>query len=94
MNPELKTQLKSIVPGQTYPTSVNITETDGTVVRFVHQSYIVGMYCAIYVNGQLATQGGDHDNKKHVARLKRDIVESDKRGATIEIGSVIPVKEG
>lgn len=85
-------QLKKIVPGKTYTTGVVITETTGEVVKFCMNSFFVGMYCAIYVNGRLATQAGDHDNKGFTRKLKRDIVKAMDRGAKVEIDSIFPVK--
>jgi len=85
--------LKAIKPGETYPRDVIITESDGTIVKFLLESYFVGMYCAVYINGDLCQQTGDHNNKSFVARLKKDIQKALKRDATIEFGAVFPVKK-
>lgn len=87
--------LKAIVPGKTYPAEVIITETvEGKemVVKFCLQSYFVGMYRAVYLDGRLALQDGDHNNKSCVAGLKKDIQKALKRGAKVEIGTIRPVK--
>lgn len=87
--------LKAIVPGKTYPAEVIITETvEGKemVVKFCLQSYFVGMYRAVYLDGRLALQDGDHNNKSCVAGLKNDIQKALKRGAKVEIGTIRPVK--
>lgn len=93
---EVKAQLATIKPGENYPTNVTITETaDGKTVKvkFLLQSYFVGMYCAIYVgDGGMPHQTGDHNNKTLVTKLKKDISKALKRGATVEIGSLAPVK--
>ena len=89
-----KEQLKEIVPGETYPGSVVITEPGGDVVKFLLQSYFVGMYCAIYPpNVTQPIQTGDHNNKTFVRKLKTDINKALKRGAKVEIGYVRPIKE-
>lgn len=87
-----KEQLKAIVPGKTYPSEVEITEKDGRVIKFLLNSYYCGMYCAIYANGNLAMQTGDHNNKKFTTGLKRDVIKALKRGAIVEIDSVRDVK--
>jgi len=93
---DAKESLKLIEPGKTYPSTVTIAETiDGkeTEVKFILQSYIVGMYCAIYVNSQtVPAQTGDHDNMTLVRGLKSDIAKAIKRGAKVEIGSILEVK--
>jgi hypothetical protein len=85
-----------IKPGKNYPTSVTITEmVEGKEmeIRFLLQSYIVGMYCAIHFRkGDVPAQTGDHDNKKFVKGLVKDIKKAIRRGAKVEIGSIAPVK--
>ena len=87
-------QLKAIVPGKTYPKNVKVTEKDGTVVTFHLNSFFVGMYCAIHINGSTmpAIQSGDHNNKKFVSGLKRDINKAIARGATVEICGISPIQ--
>lgn len=84
----LDEQLKAIVPGKTYPSSVKITETDNNVIEFFCQSYYVGMYCAIHFSGNIASQTGDRNNKTFCAKLKKDISKAIGRGAKVEIGSI------
>ena len=84
----IEKQLKHIVPGKTYPAYVKVAEPEGMVVEFHLNSYFVGMYCAIHVNGELAQQTGDYDNKKFCKNLKRDIKKALERGATVTIGSI------
>jgi len=89
----LDDQLKAIRPGKTYPRSVEITETDNgeeTQIKFLLQSYYVGMYCAIYTGPGVPHQVGDHNNRRLVTRLKRDIVKAIQRGAKVEIGTISP----
>jgi hypothetical protein len=84
-------QMKQIVPGKTYPSSITNTETfkgKKMVVDFFLNSYFVGMYCAIHVNGQVASQSGDHNNKTFCAKLKKDITKAIARGAKVEIESI------
>jgi hypothetical protein len=90
-------KLRSIHAGVNYPVSVKIHErVKGKMVEttFGLCSYYVGMYCGIYCNGALLTQSGDHNNRTFVAKLKRDITNAIDRGATVEIGPVLPVKSG
>jgi hypothetical protein len=87
----LKEQMKQIVPGKTYPSSITITETfkgKEMVVNFFLNSYFVGMYCAIHINGQVASQTGDHNNKTFCVKLKKDITKAIARGAKVDIGSI------
>jgi len=86
----MNTLLKPIVPGKTYPSYVEVIEKDGTKVKFLLQSYYVGMYCAIHMNGNTvpAVQTGDHDNTKFCRKLKGDLNKAYERGATVEIGSI------
>lgn len=92
----VKTKLKSIKPGVNYPTLVEIEETTdaGPIkLRLLLQSYFVGMYCALYINQeQLPRQCGDHDNRKFVRGLKRDIENAINRGASVVIESIQPIK--
>lgn len=89
-------QINSIKPGVNYPCSVHIEEKtpEGTMkLKFLLQSYIVGMYCAIHANGaEIPHQTGDYDNKKFVRGLKKDLLEAVERGAEIEIGPLRLVK--
>ena len=80
--------LKTITPGKNYPADVEVTEKDGMKVKFCMNSFFVGMYCAIYVNGNLATQTGDHNNKGFCAKLKKDLAKAIARGATVEISGI------
>lgn len=98
--------LGTIKPGKNYPSFVKITEpwppakiagteVQGkmTEVRFNLCSYVVGMYAAIYFPGQSQpVQTGDHNNKSFVTKLKKDIQRAIKRGATVEISGIRPVK--
>jgi hypothetical protein len=88
----LESQLKAIVPGKTYPTFVEVTEPDGTVITFNLNSFMVGMYCAININGKLAHQGGDHNNKGFCLKLKKDIAKAIARGSKVEISGIQPIK--
>jgi hypothetical protein len=94
---DIQEKLKMIVPGKTYPQSVHIVEqVDGKEmkIRFLLQSYVVGMYCAIHFpHCQIPEQTGDHNNKTLVAKLKKDIAKAIERGAQVEIGAIIPIKE-
>ena len=86
--------LRDIKPGVNYPRMVIITETDGMVVNFYLQSYIVGMYCAIHFpDRDMPVQRGDNNNKTFVRELKATIKSAIKRGAKVEIGALWPVKE-
>jgi hypothetical protein len=84
----LKEQLAQIKPGKNYPSYVKVTEKDGEVVEFYCNSFYVGMYCAIHLNGRVASQSGDHNNKTFVTKLKKDLTNAESRGATVEIGSI------
>lgn len=81
-------QLKEIKPGKTYPSYVTVTEPDGTVIEFICNSFFSGMYCAIYVNGSLGGQTGDHDNKKFCKKLKQDVKKAIARKAKVAIGFI------
>jgi hypothetical protein len=85
---KFETQLASIVPGKTYPSEVLVTEPDKHVVQFQLNSFFTGMYCAIHFDGKLATQTGDHDNKRFCRTLKRDLKAANVRGAVVSIGSI------
>ena len=95
MNENIKDQLKQIIPGKTYPRYVTITETIDvklTEVRFLLQSYYVGMYCALHFGqGDIPHQCGDHNNKTFVGKLKKDIEKAVARGAEVLIESISPV---
>jgi hypothetical protein len=85
--------LKTIRPGVNYPTFVNVVEPNGYEVRFLLQSYFVGMYCAIHINkAAIPAQVGDHNNKTFVTKLKRDLEAALARGAQVEIGPLFPIK--
>jgi hypothetical protein len=88
----VKQTLEKIVPGKTYPSSVLITEApteQPMKIKFNLQSYVVGMYTAIYINdATMPIQTGDHNNKKMVTGLKKDILKALDRGATVEIGTI------
>ena len=88
--------LKLIKPGINYPSKVTVEEVvDGKtmLVKFLLQSYAVGMYCAIYVNSEHPpAQIGDHNNKKVVTSLKKDLAAAIKRKAKVTIGTLQPVK--
>jgi hypothetical protein len=82
-------QLKAIVPGKTYPRQVTVNEPDGHEVKFLLQSYYVGMYCAIHLDGgAIPHQVGDHNNTTFVRKLKKDLKVAIKRGATVEISGM------
>lgn len=51
-----------------------------------------GANCDAKPNGALATRTGDHDNKKFVKTLKRDINAAIKRGSKVVIGKLLPIK--
>jgi hypothetical protein len=80
--------LKTIKPGKNYPADVEVIEKNGMKVKFCMNSFFVGMYCAIYVNGNLASQTGDYDNKKFCTDLKKDLTKAIARGAIVEISSI------
>ena len=95
MNATTQAQFDKIVAGKTYPHNVKITEDykgKKMVVSFNMQSYFVGMYCAMYLDGKLASQTGDHNNKGFVTKLRKDILAADKRGAEIEISGIDNIK--
>lgn len=79
--------MKQIVPGKTYPSYVKITEKAGALEFFLN-SFYVGMYCAIHLNGNIACQTGDHNNKTFCKKLKKDIANAITRKAKVEIGSI------
>ena len=87
--------LAAIKPGVNYPCRVNVVETvkgQPHETTFRLQSYCVGMYCAIDVNGALAMQTGDYDNKHFVSTLKKDLAKAIERGAEVTCGVILPVK--
>jgi len=93
---EFKAKMAEILPGETYPRFVKITEKifgKQCEVCLYLQSYYVGMYCAIHIDGDNARQIGDHDNKTFVTKLKKDISAAIKRGAKVEIAKVSLVKK-
>ncbi len=87
--------LKKIVPGKTYPAEVTVNDTfEGKpmMVKFCYNSFFVGMYCCVYINGNVASQGGDRNNKTCMTRLKKDLKAALARGATVEIGDIRQVR--
>ena len=91
-------QLDAIKVGENYPSSVRITEMfkgKKMETSFNLQSYYVGMYCAIYCNGKLAAQQGDHNNRGFVTKLKKDIQKAINRKdvLSVEISAPSPVKK-
>jgi len=83
------------IPAKHYPSSVTITETiEGkpVVLRFLLQSYLVGMYCAMYIDGKLACQRGDHNNRTFLRKLLKDVKAAEGRGATVEMGDIQPIQ--
>ena len=82
--------LKTIVPGKTYTPHVSIIEKDGERIDFYCNSFFVGMYCAMHINNATmpAVQTGDHDNKRFMRGLKKDIISAIARGAKVEIDCV------
>ncbi len=82
------TDLKQIIPGTTYPAYVKVEEKDGLVVEFHLNSFYVGMYCAIHVNGKLAHQSGDRNNKGLIGSLKKDLKAAFARGASVDFSNV------
>jgi len=92
---KLQAQLDAIKPGQTYASEVVIKESFSgkpVTVKFCFNSFVVGMYMCVYVDGQLATQGGDHNNKGCMVTMKRDIKKALEREAKVTIGSIRPIK--
>ena len=93
---DIQEKLKMIKPGKTYPQSVRMFETykgQTMKVDFFCQSYMVGMYCAIHINGRMVSQTGERNNKSFTAKLKKDVKAAMERGATVEIGAIVPIKE-
>ena len=84
----VKDKLKEIKAGKTYPSYVKVVEKNGMVVEFHLNSFYVGMYCAIHVNGNVAAQTSDHNNKGFVTNLKKDLTKAIAHGATVKIGSI------
>ena len=92
----IEEQLKAIKPGVNYPASVTVKEKHegkDMTVSFLLQSYFVGMYCSVGVNGEHSHQMGDHNNKTLVRNLVKDLRAALKRGATVEIGTIHPIKK-
>ena len=88
---KIKDQLAAIKPGKNYPSEVRITE-DGQTIRFLFNSFFVGMYVAIYIGDSCMVQTGDYDNRSQVRRLKTDIANALKRGARVSISNLREVK--
>lgn len=84
--------LKTIKPGENYPVQVTISEPDLNIIQFTLNSFFVGMYCEVKLNGRIIDQLGDYDNKKFVTGLKKDIKKAIARGAKIEFGPIRPCK--
>lgn len=87
--------LKAIIPGKTYPDEVTVSEEFNgkpMVVKFCFNSFFVGMYCCVYINGKVAAQAGDHSNKSCIVSLKKDLKKALARGAKVEIGDIRQVK--
>jgi hypothetical protein len=84
--------INAIKPGKNYPAKVCITEPDGMKVEFYLNSFMVGMYCAIHVNGNLAVQTGDHNNASFARKLKKELLAAVARGAIVEVSALYPVK--
>ena len=85
---------KDIKPGKNYPGCVVIDETvegKNVQIKFLLQSYFVGMYAAIYQGGALVGQSGDHNNRSFVTKLRNDLRKAVARGATVNILSIRPV---
>ncbi len=85
--------LKTIKPGVNYPSFVKVVEAGQKTLEFHLQSYYVGMYCALHIDG-LSTphQTGDHDNKRFVQGLVKDLNKAIGRGAVVEICGIRPCK--
>jgi len=80
--------LKTIKPGKNYPSYVKVEEKGHPLVEFHLNSFYVGMYCAIHVNGSVAAQQGDHNNKGFCTKLKKDLTKAIARGAIVEISGI------
>lgn len=89
--------IKSIKPGENYPSFVLIeakVKGQKLKLKFLLNSFYVGMYCAIYINDAVVPQQtGGYDNKKFVRGLKRDITKAVERGAKVTIGQMRSVKK-
>ena len=88
-------QLKALKPGVNYPNHAFVDEMvagQRVVIKFNLQSYVSGMYAAIYADNQLVSQTGDHNNKSFVTRLKNDLKRAIERGAKVELGQLVPIK--
>jgi hypothetical protein len=86
--------LSAIKPGKNYPAMVRVKD-NGEEVKFLLQSYYVGMYAAIYFPGETTPlQCGDSDNSTFVQKLKKDLAKALERGAEVEIGEIRPVVTG
>jgi hypothetical protein len=79
--------------GTLFPNAVTITEPDGTVVKMLVAIYYVGVYCAIYVNGRLIEQAGNHNQKAFVQAYLRDIKKALARGASVEEGTMLNLEQ-
>lgn len=84
----LNEQLEAIRPGKTYPSYVKVVEGDGTILEFHLNSFYVGMYCAIHVNGKVVMQTGDRNNKTLCTKLKKDLKGAIERKCTVEVGAI------
>jgi hypothetical protein len=86
--------IADIKPGTNYPKYVTVEEElegEKMCMKFYLQSYSVGMYCAMHLNSDSPVQGGDHDNKRFVASLKRDLTAALERGAKVTIEGIEPI---
>jgi len=87
--------INDIKPGKNYPGCVVIDETvkgKNVQIKFLLQSYFIGMYAAIYEGGRLVCQSGDHNNRSFVTELRNDLRKAVARGAAVSILSLRPVK--
>jgi hypothetical protein len=80
-------RLNQIVPGETYPIYVRISER-GVIIEFTLVALYLGTCCNAHVNGFFAFQFTDRNNSTICANLKRDLEFALLRGAEIEIGDL------
>lgn len=88
-------RLDALKPNE-YPTHISIQETykgEEMNAEFNLCSYHVGMYCAVYVNKQLAEQTGAANQQKFVKKIKKTLTEAIKRGAIVTFGTIATIKE-
>lgn len=104
--PELQAKLDEIIPGKNYPSYVKIVEPEtakpvdfaGTKVQgkpmtvtFNLNSFVVGLYCAMSVNGQHSHQAC-HTPKPFTKKFKQSVIQAIERGAEVEISGIRPLK--